>query len=98
MEWYWKLFKLFEGSNILLNRITKKIENKTNEQKRGFLGMLSGTLRASLLGDILTGKGMLRAGYGNKEEKEILRAGWGNKKNNNSALSFNNLWQKEVLS
>ena len=43
--------------------------------------MLLGTLGASLLGNLLTGKGILRAGSGNKNEKEnkkgkgILRAG-----------------------
>ena len=39
--------------------------------------MLLGALGASLLGNLLTGKGMLRAGYGNKEEKGMLRAGYG---------------------
>ena len=43
--------------------------------------MLLGTLGASLLGDISTGKGMLRAGYGNKEGKGIARASYGNKMN-----------------
>ena len=32
------------------------------EQKGGFLGMLLGTLVASLLGHLLTGKGKIRAG------------------------------------
>ena len=41
--------------------------------------MLLGILEASSLENMLTGKGMLRAGYGNKEEKGILRAGYGNK-------------------
>ena len=30
----------------------------------------------SLLGNVLTGKGILRAGYGDKEGKGILRAGY----------------------
>ena len=50
--------------------------------------MLSGTLEAILLGTVLTGKGICRVGYGNKEGKWILRAGYGNKKSN-STLSFN---------
>ena len=53
-------------TNILLKRITKTIKNETKKQKGGFLGMLLGTLAASLLGNMLTGKGILRAGYGNK--------------------------------
>ena len=31
--------------------------------------MLLGTLGASLLGSLLTGKGIVRAGYGNNKEK-----------------------------
>ena len=46
-------------------------------KKGGFLGMLLGILVASLLGDMLIGKGILRTGYGNKEGKEFLRAGYG---------------------
>ena len=43
--------------------------------------MLLGTLRASLLGNLLTGKGILRTGSGNKKGhnkgKGIIRAGTG---------------------
>ena len=39
--------------------------------------MLSGTLGASLLGNLFTGKGIVRAGTGNKKEKGIVRAGAG---------------------
>ena len=42
--------------------------------------MLLGTLGASLLGNLLTGKGIVRAGSGNKKGKGIVRAGTGNKK------------------
>ena len=38
--------------------------------------MLLGTLGASLLANLLAGKGMLRAGSGNKTRKEIVRAGY----------------------
>ena len=40
------------------------------KQKGGFLGMLLGTLGASLLGNMLAGKGIARGSYGNKEGKE----------------------------
>ena len=43
---------------------------KQKKQRGEFLGVLLGTLGASLLGNMLTGKGILRAGYGNKEGKE----------------------------
>ena len=74
-----KIIQALEDSNILLKRVTKTIENETNEQKRGFLGMLLGILRVSLLGNMLTGKGMLRTDYGHKKGKGIVRAAYGNK-------------------
>ena len=46
--------KVLEDSNILIKGITKAIENETKEQKGGFLGMLLGTLGASLLRNMLT--------------------------------------------
>ena len=39
--------------------------------------MLLGTLRATLLGNLLTGKEIVRAGSGNKKSKGIVRAGTG---------------------
>ena len=43
--------------------------------------MLLGTLGASLLRNLLTGKGIVRAGSGNKNRKGkgIVRVGYGNK-------------------
>ena len=40
--------------------------------------MFLGTLGASLLGNMLTGKGIIQAGYGSKG-KGIIRAGYGSK-------------------
>ena len=48
-------------------------------QKGGFLGMLLGTLRATLLENMLTWNRILKAGYGNKEGKGVSRAGYGSK-------------------
>ena len=43
--------------------------------------MLSGTLGATLLGNLLTGKGIYIAGEGiNRAEEGIVRAGYGNNK------------------
>ena len=39
--------------------------------------MLLGTLGASLLGNILAGKGIVRAGSGNKKGEDLVRAGYG---------------------
>ena len=55
--------------------VTKTIKNEAKEQKRGFLSMLLGTLGASLLGNLLAGKGIVRAGSENEKGKGIVRAG-----------------------
>ena len=66
-----KFVQTLEGSNILLKGVSETIKNETKEQKGGFLSMLLGTLGASLLGHLLTGKGFVRAGEG------TIRAGYG---------------------
>ena len=70
-----KIIEALENSGILLKGVTKTIENKTKEQRGRFLSMLLGTLGASLLGNLFSGKGSARAGEG------IVRAGEGVKKN-----------------
>ena len=50
------IFEALENSGILLKGVSKAIENETKEQRGGFLSMLLGTLGASLLGNLLTGK------------------------------------------
>ena len=72
-----KIVQVFEDSNILLKGVTKTIKNETKKQKGWFLSMLLGTLGASLLGNLLAGKGIVRAGSGNKKGKGIVRAGYG---------------------
>ena len=72
-----KITQALEDSNILLKGVTKPIENETKEQKGGFLIMLLGTVGASLLGNLLTEKGIERAGSGNDKGKGIERAGSG---------------------
>ena len=74
-----KIVQALEDSNILLKEVTKTIKNETKEQKGGFLSMLLGTLGANLLGNALSGKGIVRAGSRNKKRKGIVRAGYGNK-------------------
>ena len=69
-----KILKALEDSAILLKGITKAIKNETKEQKGGFLSMLLGTLGASLLGNLLSGKGLYKTGYG------ICKTGYGLKK------------------
>ena len=83
------MVQAFEDSNIFLKRVTKTIKNETKKQKGGFLSMLLGTLGASLLGNLLTGKGIVRAGTGNKKGKGIERAGTGRHGIFNAASFFN---------
>ena len=90
-----KIVQALEDSNILLKGVTKTIKNETKEQKGGFLSMLLGTLGASLLGNLLTGKGIVRAGsghpsYENKKGKEIVRIGSGH--SSSSALQNKKEW------
>ena len=74
-----KIVQALEDSNILLKGVTKTIKNETKEQKGGFLSILLGTLGGSLLGNLFSGKGIVRAGSGNKKGEGIVRAGYGNK-------------------
>ena len=85
-----KIIKELENSDTLLNGVSKTIENEVKKQRGGFLSMLLGTLGASLLGNLLTGKGIMRAGDG------IVRAGEGSKKKLNSLLPFHPLTNIEI--
>ena len=69
-----KIIKSLEDNGILLDGITETVENEVKEQKGGFLSMLLGRLGASLLGNMLAGRGVTRAGEG------TIRAGYGSKK------------------
>ena len=68
-----KIIQALEDSDILLKGVTKTIKNETKEQRGGFLSILLGTLGVSLLANLLTGKGILRAGSGNNKGKGIVR-------------------------
>ena len=65
-----KIVQAFEDSNILLKEVTKTIKYETKEQKCGFLSLLLGTLGASLLGNLLAGKGIARDGYGHSSQNK----------------------------
>ena len=78
-----KIVKSLEDSGLLLKGVTETVQNEVKEQKGGFISMLLGTLGASLLGNILTGQGINRAGKGkgiNRAGEGIVRAGYGNNK------------------
>ena len=66
-----KTVKCLEDIGLLIKGVSETIKNEAKKQKRGFLGMLLSTLGASLLENLLTGKGEMRAGVG------TIRAGEG---------------------
>ena len=69
-----EIVKSLEDSSLLPEGVSETIQNEANKQRGGFLLMLLGKSGASLLGNILAGKGINRAGEG------TVRAGYGNKK------------------
>ena len=69
-----KIVKSLENSGLLLKGVSETIQHEAKEQRGGFFSMLLGTLGVSLLGDILSGKGVIRAGKGK------IRAGYGSKR------------------
>ena len=80
-----KIVKFLEDSGLLLKGVAETVQN---EQKGGFLSMSLGALGASLLGNLLTGKRIYRAGKGQgikRAGEGIVRAGYGN---NSSKMDF----------
>ena len=79
MEDLIKIAKSVKDSGLLLKRVSETVQNEVKEQKGGFLSALLGTLGASLLGNLLTGKGVNRKGKGMHRAGEgIVRADEGN--------------------
>ena len=74
MKYILRIVKSLKDSGLFEDLVSETIQNEAKEQKGGFLSMLLGTLGASLLGNILAGKGINRAGEG------VIRAGYGNKR------------------
>ena len=77
-----KTVKSLEDSGVLLKVVTETVQTEVKEQKGGFLSILLGTWGTSLLGNLLTGKGIDRARKGkgngiNRAAEGVLRAGYG---------------------
>ena len=78
--------------DITVQAYAKAGAHRIKVGKGGFLSMLLGTLGASLLGLLLTGKGTVRS------EEGFLRTGEGIKtKSFNTATSFNKFRSRRVL-
>ena len=73
MEDILKIVKSLEGLGLLLEGVSETIKNEAKEQNE-FLSMLLGTLGATLLGEMLAGKGFIRAGEG------TAKVGYGSKR------------------
>ena len=67
-----KIVKSLEASGLLIKGVSETIKNEAKEQKGRFLSMLLGTLGASLLGHLLTGKGTIKASEGTIRAGEII--------------------------
>ena len=75
-----KIVKSPENSSLLIQGVSETIENEAKEQKGGFISMLLGTLYASLLGNLLLGKGFVLADQGTAATSRgegTIRAGEG---------------------
>ena len=64
MNYIMKIVKSVEESGLLIKGVSETITNEAKEQKGRFLSMLLGALGASLLGNLLTGKGTISASEG----------------------------------
>ena len=64
MENILKIVRALEDSGLLLEGVSEANKNEAKEQKGGFLSMLIGTLGAILLGNMLAGKGVIKAAEG----------------------------------
>ena len=77
-----KIVKSLEDSGLLIKGVTETVQNEVKEQKGGFPSILLDTLGASLFENLLTGRGVNRAGKGqgiNRAGEGIVRAGYGNR-------------------
>ena len=69
MEDLIKILKSLEDSGLLIKGVTESVQDEVKEQIGWFLSMLLGTLGVSLVGNLLTGKGIHRTG------ERIVRVG-----------------------
>lgn len=57
-----KIAKYLKETGLLIKFVVETIESEAKEQKSGFLVMLIDALVGGLLGNLLTGKGIIRDG------------------------------------
>ena len=69
-----KIVNSLEESYLLIKDVSKRIKDEAKEQRGGFLEILLGILGASLLANLLTGIGTIRAGEGTIRASETFNA------------------------
>ena len=84
-----KILQVLEDSNILLKGVTKAIKNETKKQRGDFLSML-------IIGNLLSGKGIVKAGYGSKQGEGIVTAGYGSSIKKKSLIAPHPLTNSEI--
>ena len=67
-----KIVKSLEDSSLLIKVVSDIIKIEAKEQKVGFLSMLLDTLRASLIGNLVTGTG--EGALATRQRRGIIRA------------------------
>ena len=80
MEDITEILKSLGYPGLLLKSASEIIQNEAKEQKGEFLSIILGKLGASLLGNMVTGKRLNRAGEG------IIRASYGSKRSSIKGL------------
>ena len=73
------ILESLENSGLLLKGVAETVQNEVKQQKGGSFSMLLGTLSASLLGNLLTDRGVNKAGKGqgiNRAGEGVLRTGY----------------------
>ena len=68
-----KIVNSLEESSSLIKGTSETIKNKGKEQKEEFLSMLLGTLCASLLGNLILGKGAIGIGEGTAKSGQYFQ-------------------------
>ena len=66
-----RMIKSLNNSGVVIDGVSETKKYDIKKREGGFLGLLLATLGASVLGNMLTGKGVMRAGKG------VVRAGRG---------------------
>ena len=82
MEDIIEIVKSLKGSSLLLKGVSETVQNEAKEQNWGLPRMLLGTLGASLLENILSGKGVNRAeeaAIAKRQGGGVITAGYRNK-------------------